>query len=151
MSAFIPRDPMLEMMNLVFTGGEVKRMKPTAPAAVDVNVEIKNVTKKDAAHVHVDFVYSIDYKPKVAWVKLFGFAYCNDTPENIKKILAEFKKKKNISLDHAARLINVINANAGMNAVFMLRPFAIVPPFMPPPMIKEPAPSKTAKPKKKKK
>jgi hypothetical protein len=44
----------------------------------------------------------------------------------------------------------MINANAGINSIFLIRPFNLLPPFMPPLIAEEGAPT-SVKPKKKKK
>ena len=63
-----------------------------------------------------------------------GFQYF---AEMWKPILAEFKKKKALPPELASNAINMINANAGINIVFLVRPFNLAPPFMPPPIFAE--------------
>lgn len=123
---------MLEVMGLVLTGGDVKRFNAKVPASVAVNVQVMKMTKQDQKNVVVDFAYTIDYKPKVAYLKITGKAYCQDHPDNIKKAILEFNKKKYLPMEHGASVINMINANAGMNSIFLIRPFNLLPPFMPP-------------------
>lgn len=116
----------------MLTGGDVKRFNAKVPASVAVNVEVTKMTKQDQKNVIVDFAYTIDYKPKVAYLKITGKAYCQDHPNNIKNAMAEFSKKKYLPMEHGASVINMINANAGMNSIFLIRPFNLLPPFMPP-------------------
>ena len=123
---------MLEVMGLVLTGGDVKRFNAKVPASVAVNVQVTKMTKQDQKNVVVDFAYTIDYKPKVAFLKITGKAYCQDHPNNIKKAMLEFGRKKYLPMEHGASVINMINANAGMNSIFMIRPFNLLTPFMPP-------------------
>ncbi|MBU0532443.1 hypothetical protein KKB44_03035 [Candidatus Micrarchaeota archaeon] len=123
---------MFEVLNLVFTEGEVKRLKHNVPETVTVDVSISKITQKEPSIAILDFTYAVDYKPQVGQVKIVGQAYCKDTPQNIKKAQAEFKKKKILPMEYGARVINMINANAGMNSIFLIRPFNLLPPFMPP-------------------
>ena len=123
---------MLEVLNIVFTGGEVKRMKHNVPESVDVNINIDKITKREANVVTLDFTYEVDYKPNVALLKITGQAYCRDTPDNIKKAMAAHKKNKILPMEFGTRAINMINANAGLNSVFIIRPFNLLPSFMPP-------------------
>jgi hypothetical protein len=150
MKDFIPTEiDMLEVMGLVLTGGDVKRFNAKVPASVAVNVQVTKMTKKDMKNVIVDFTYTIDYKPKVAHLKITGKAYCQDHPNNIKKAMLEFSRKKYLPMEHGASVINMINANAGMNSIFLIRPFNLLPPFMPPLITTEgkatPAKTKTKK------
>ncbi len=145
---------MLEVMGLVLTGGDVKRFNAKVPASVAVNVQVTKMTKQDQKNVLVEFAYTIDYKPKVAHLKITGRAYCQDHPDNIKKAILEFNKKKYLPMEHGASVINMINANAGMNSIFLIRPFNLLPPFMPPLITtegKESAPARTSSKKKIKK
>jgi hypothetical protein len=141
---------MFEVMGLVLTGGEIKRYNAKVPGSVAVNVEVTKMTKQDENNVVLDFNYVVDYKPKVGHLKITGKAYCKDYPANIKKALADFRKKKYLPMEYGASVINMINANAGMNSIFLIRPFNLIPPFMPPLITTEGKPS-SAKPKKRKK
>ena len=128
---------MLEVVEIALLGGEVKKPQRAVPKSVDTMVKIDKITKKGDNSVILDFTYSIDYRPKVAKVKITGQAFCRDTPANIKKMISEHKKKKTIPNEIGATAINMINANAGLNAVFLIRPFNLLPPFMPPMIVPE--------------
>ncbi len=133
---------MLEVLQILFNGAEVKKVEDQVPNGVDVRVDIEKMTPDTQDSVMLDFTYSIDYKPNVATVRITGQAFCRDTPDNVKKAMAEFKKKKELPPEYGAAVINMINANAGMNSIFIVRPFNLLPPFMPPIMVEEPATKK---------
>jgi hypothetical protein len=133
---------MLEVMQILFNGAEVKKTGENLPNGVDVKVDVEKITPDTPDSVYLDFVYSISYKPSVATVKIMGQAFCRDSPDNIKKLLADFKKKKELPVEFGAAAINMINANAGMNSIFLIRSFNLLPPFMPPIMVVEPTTSK---------
>lgn len=138
---------MLEVTGLVLTGAEVKKINNNVPREVDVNVRITKIQKTDDRNVVLEFSYQVDYLPKTGMLKLTGVAYCKDTAANVRNFLAAYKKKKEIPMEYAAVVMNMINANAGMNSVFITRPFNLLPPFMPPPITAE---TQTKKKKKKK-
>lgn len=123
---------MLEVMGLTFRGGEVKKAKDGVPASVDVNVNVDKITQKTPDGVILEFTYSVDYKPDIGSLRIMGEAFCRDTPDNLKRMLIEYKKGKIVPMEFGATAINMINANAGMNSIFLLRPFNLLPPFMPP-------------------
>jgi hypothetical protein len=123
---------MLEVMGLVFRGGEVKKAKDGVPAGIDINVNVDKITQKAPDGVILEFTYAVDYKPDIGSLRMRGEAFCRDNPENIKRMLVEYKKNKIVPMEFGATAINMINANAGMNSIFMLRPFNMLPPFMPP-------------------
>ena len=123
---------MLQVMGLVLTSGQVKLHRRDVPASVDVDIKITKMTKQDSQNVALEFEYNITYKKNVATVKVTGIANCRDNAENIKKALSYYKKKKALPPELGAGVINMINANAGLNSIFLIRPFNLIPPFMPP-------------------
>ncbi len=126
---------MLNVMSLVLTGAEVKKSADKVPVTVDFRIDITKMAKKSADMVVMDFDYIVDYKPKIARVKMSGYVECADTPANIKKVLNEFKKKKKLPVDLTSNALNMINADVGLNTIFLIRPFNLLPHFMPPRII----------------
>ncbi len=121
---------MLELIALHLSEGEVKVEKTEVPEKVDVNISVDRITvKKDRAYL--DFTYIVDYSPKVAKVTIKGTAHCTDTEMNLKKLVADWKKKI-ITPELGMNVLNEINANVGVNSIFLMRPFNLMPPFMPP-------------------
>jgi hypothetical protein len=123
---------MLEVMGLTFRGGEVKKARDGVPANIDVNINVDKITQKTPDGVILEFTYAVDYMPDIGSLRISGEAFCRDTPENLKRMLIEYKKAKIVPMEFGATAINMINANAGMNSIFLLRPFNLLPPFMPP-------------------
>jgi hypothetical protein len=126
---------MFDVLEISLTGGEVKRMKEGTPAGVQVDISIDRVVPKTTDSVVLEFTYAVDYKPDYAKVRISGEVVCRDTPDNVRKAIAEFKKKKSLPEDISGNLVNMINENAGLNSVFLVRPFNLLPPFMPPMMV----------------
>lgn len=135
------------MMRLMLNGAEVKKLSDDVPKNVSVDLDVEKITQRAPDTVMLDFVYSISYGPSVAKISISGMAMCRDTPDNIKRLLAEHKKKKPLPFELAGGAINMINANVAMNSVFILRPFGLVPHFMPPPISvpEAPEPKETKK------
>lgn len=136
---------MLEIMQILFNGAEVKKLKDGLPSGVDVKIDVEKITAREPDAVMLEFTYSVNYKPGVGEVKIMGEAFCRDTPDNIKRLTDEFKKKKEVPADLGAAAINMINANCGMNSIFLIRPFNLLPPFMPPLLVQQEAPAKPKK------
>jgi len=128
---------MLEVINLVLTKGEVKREKHNVPESVEVDVRIDSIIQKEQDVAVLDFTYLVDYKPDVASIRISGKAYCRDTPENIVKAIAEHKKNRMLPMEYGVRVVNMINANVGVNSILFIRPFNLLPPFMPPLIVNE--------------
>ena len=127
---------MLEVINLVLTSGEVKRNKHEIPQRVDVDLDIADIKSEIEDGAILSFTYKVNYTPDVGSVTIKGRAYCRDTPSNIKRLLAGYKKKKP-PIELLAGALNMINSNVGLNCVFLMRPFNLVPHFVPPPIYTE--------------
>jgi len=130
---------MLQLVDVALNGAQVSLLKNGLPNSIDVSLNFDRVTPADVDGLMVDFTYSVEYGPEVASLKITGSAYCKDTPQNITKILEEYKGTKNLPPELCANAINMVNATVGMNSIFIIRPFNLAPPFMPPPMIMAPA------------
>lgn len=125
---------MLELMRMMLNGAEVKKTSDDVPKNVSVDLDVEKITERAPDTVLLEFQYRVTYGPKVGEVSISGTAMCRDSPENIKKLMAEHKKKKALPFEMAGNAINMINANVGMNSIFILRPFGLIPHFMPPPI-----------------
>lgn len=121
---------MLDVIGLRLNEADIKVLKPEVPESVNVNLKVDKISIKKGTAT-LDFTYTIDYAPKVARCIVRGSAFCRDNPANMKKLTASWKKKV-LPPELGANVVNVINANVGMNSVFLTRPFNLAPPFMPP-------------------
>lgn len=145
---------MLEVLGMKLTEAHVGVMNEGVPEELKVNFGIDKVTKHDESNVILEFSYNVQYMPDQAVVNVKGVAFARDTPSNIKKLLDSWRSKKEVPSELAGAAINMINANAAINTLFLIRPFNLVPHFMPPPIFtseETPVPEKQktkAKPKK---
>jgi hypothetical protein len=145
---------MLELIGMRFTATEVLIVSEGVPEGIEVGVDVEKVTKHEENAISLVFNYYIGYRPDVASVKLRGIAFCQDSPQNIKKIISQWKKKKEITPELGANAINMINANAAVNALLITRPFNLMPHYLPPPVFAgtgQPPPTEKKKKKSKKK
>jgi len=129
---------MLEVAGLIFREGEVKRSREGVPNSIEVNLSVDKLTQNTPDSVLLSFSYNVRYHPDLGMVRISGEAMCRDSPDNITKVLADYKKKKALSPELGGAAMNMINANAAMNSIFIIRPFNMIPPFMPPPIAAEP-------------
>jgi len=124
----------LEVLGIRLTEAHIGIMNEGAPAELGVDLSIERITKVDESDVTLEFNYSVQYQPNLAVVNIRGIAFCRDTVANIKKLLETWRKKKEVSGEIAGPAINMINANVGVNSLFLMRPFDLAPHFMPPPI-----------------
>ena len=129
---------MLEILGMRFTAAEVVVVTENPTQSVEVGLKIENIMKHDDATVSIVFAYHLNYLPDVASVRLKGIAFCTDTPQNVKHLVEAWEKKKEVPPELCASAINMINANASVTALFLTRPFGLVPHLMPPPLFMAP-------------
>lgn len=127
---------MLQVFEIRFNSAEVRRLAPKFPSKIDVDVGIDRVSRRDPTSLAMDFTYSVKYHPEVATVKLQGIAMCNGTPDVIAEVLSEYEKTGKVPERLGANVINMVNTSAGLNTVFFMRTFNLIPPFIPPPLMK---------------
>ena len=123
---------MLEVISLNFKTADVRKDREGVPDNIEVAVTIDSITKESEEELTVEWSYGVEYKPDIGMVKISGDALCRDTPANIDKVIDSYEKKKEFPADLGTDVLNMINANASINAIFIIRPFNLFPPFTPP-------------------
>ncbi len=126
---------MLQVTKTEFSGVELKKARDMPPTQIDSTVSIANVRQMSTTSVLLEFVYTVNYLPNIATFNIYGQAVCFDTKENIQDVLDQYKREATVSTKLVGDAINIINANAALNSIFVIRPFGLVPPFAPPPPI----------------
>lgn len=127
---------MLEVTQMWLTGADIKVVKNGQPNEINTSVTINDAALMDSTNVRLGFRYTVLYNPNLAIVNVMGYATCTDTKENVKKLLDQYKKNGTIDQNLAGEVMNLINANVGINSIFLIRPFGLVPQFAPPPIVK---------------
>src|SRR4030042_3943969 len=114
---------MLEVVSLNFTGADVRKDREGVPEGIEVSVTVDSITKQGDEELIGDWTYVVDYKPDIGVVRLTGDALCRDTPANIDKVMKAFEKDKEFPAELGVDVLNMINANASINCIFIIRPF----------------------------
>lgn len=99
------------------------------------NISIKNVEKidlnlgknKDKALKFV-FSFSTSYKPKLGHINFEGELVYMSTPENLKKVEKEWKKKKKIPKEVAQEVMSNIVEKANLEAIILSRTVSLPSP-----------------------
>lgn len=130
---------MLDILAMRFTAAEVLVVTENPTQSFEVGLNVEKITKHEDATVSLVFTYHLNYLPDVASIRLKGIAFCTDTPQNVKHLVERWEKKKEVPPELCASAINMINANASVTALFLTRPFGLVPHLMPPPLFMPPA------------
>lgn len=123
---------MLEVISMNFTGAEVRKQREGVPENIEVSVIVDSLTKQSDEELLIDWSYVVDYKPDIGTVRLTGDVLCRDTPANVEKVMKKFEKDNEFSGELGTDVLNMINANASINCIFIIRPFNLFPPFTPP-------------------
>ncbi|MEM2917912.1 MAG: hypothetical protein QXY62_00200 [Candidatus Altiarchaeota archaeon] len=92
------------------------------PVDINNNSTVVSVLE-DEGNLKVDFVFTSNYEPNVGLIRIEGELIVNDTKENIKKVIEEWKKSNNKNLleNFAEEIHNAILTNCIVEATILSR------------------------------
>ena len=121
----------MEINGVMLTGTEAKRTREGLIAGVDLNINIENVDIKSNGEVTLNFTYTANYRPDMGYLKMTGNVVGKSDKEEGKKLAEEYKKTKRLPADIGEPILNMINATAGINGIFVARAINLAPPIIP--------------------
>jgi hypothetical protein len=65
-------------------------------------------------------------------MKIQGSVFLKDTPSAAKKLAEDWKKSKVMPREISENILNMINASAGVNGIFVAKAINLAPPLVPP-------------------
>ena len=103
----------------------VEKMKPIEPPLnINTNVAIKDVVEektalssKDDTVLRVNFLFSLQYDPKLADLQIAGHVHYLEKKKQAEKLIADWKKSKKMSNDLSKMLINTILLKCNIKAL----------------------------------
>lgn len=139
----------MRIIGLNFKKIEAERKKEIqGKLEIKSNLQVEDL-KKDFIDLAGDilqfhFIYSINYNPDFAQISFHGAALVvPDTPEDLKKILKDWKNKK-LSEDLRIFVYNFIMAKCNLKALQLEEDLAL-PPHIPLPRLSKPQPQTPSK------
>lgn len=115
----------LEYIEVLY--GDARKNSPQQPEKMDTNINFTNV-ELSKTELILDFDYTVLYAPDQSHIRLSGKAAFSG-PES-KKLFDEWQKDKRFTGKEGEMILNAINYNASINAIFMARVFSLVPPIV---------------------
>lgn len=134
----------MKLESLDFEGGDVKKNSIAPPKTINTNIAITNA-KADADLLTVKFNYTTSYLPDESYIRIAGRASFRG--KEAKKAYDDWSKTGRIGGEQGEMVLNAINYNASLNAIFVSRAFNLAPPLILPTLTFTEAP-KEKKPKK---
>jgi hypothetical protein len=128
----------MAVIGLNFSRMLVEKKESTASKInINNNVSIKNVESIDFAlgknkqdGLKFTFEYSSKYEPDFAEMTFSGDVLFLESEKEVKRILEEWKKKKSVSKEVMAEVLNSILGKCNVQALVMARDFNLPPPIM---------------------
>ncbi|MGV8085761.1 MAG: hypothetical protein ACP5N9_05935 [Candidatus Bilamarchaeum sp.] len=126
---------MLEIVGLKLSMANVEKKSDRIPRIVDVSLDIEKVYAHTDGSLAVEFLYKVEYGPDCSTLKVGGLGFFRGDSELVGRAITEFRKSKKLSGELQMMISNPIGAEVGLNSIFILRPFGIMPHFLPPPIV----------------
>lgn len=113
----------------------IERLNPVkAGVSIKNDLSIKNITKeeinigdkKDSA-IKFDFEFSSNYEPKIATISVKGHVLYMDEEKEIKKILNEWKKNKDLDKKIASQVINMALIKSNIKVLHLTQEMNLPP------------------------
>lgn len=115
----------LEYVEILY--GDARKISPQPPEKMDTNI---NFTKVELSKnmLMLDFDYTVIYAPDESHLRLSGKAAFSGAES--KKLFDEWQKDKKFTGKEGEMVLNAINYNVSINAIFMAKVFNMVPPIV---------------------
>lgn len=111
------------------TSVEARRDKDGESAALNMNVNIDDVTEKNGI-VSVAYTYTVDYSPGVGSLRMTGLI--NFRGDENKEIMKAWREKKQLPGDIAEEFINSVTYAGSVNGTLVVRVLNLAPPIVVP-------------------
>lgn len=117
----------MELELIDFESGDVKKNSPAPPKKVNTNIAITSA-EAEADRLTVKFNYTATYAPDESYIRLIGMARFSGN--EAKKAQEEWSKTGRISGAPGELVLNAINYNASLSAIFISRALGLTPPIV---------------------
>ena len=117
----------MELEAIDFEAGDVKKNSTTPPKTINTNIAITSA-ETEANLITVKFNYTATYSPDESYIRIIGRARFRD--KDAKKMQEEWSKTGRIAGEQGEIVLNAINYNASMNAIFISKAFNLAAPVV---------------------
>ena len=115
----------LEYVEILY--GDARKNSPQQPEKMDTNINFTAV-ELSKNQLMLDFDYTVLYSPDQSHLRLSGKAAFSGTES--KKLFDEWQKDKKFTGKEGEMVLNAINYNVSINAIFLAKVFNMVPPIV---------------------
>ncbi|MDD5253723.1 MAG: hypothetical protein PHG05_01285 [Candidatus Nanoarchaeia archaeon] len=112
----------------------VERKKPLkGELKVKNNLDIKSIKEEEMdlglkqKIIRFEFEFNSKYEPGIADIEILGHILYADSEDKVKKILDDWKKKKDIEIQLKTRLINIALAKSNIKALTLTQDVNLPP------------------------
>jgi len=120
----------MKIMGIQLNEVEAKKLKTGNYTGMDVNLNIESVNLlKDG--IAIDFFHSISYSPTIGFIRFYGRVLLKDEATAMKKVVRDWKKKKELPTKLSNAIVNLITSTACLNGVFISRTINLPAPVFP--------------------
>ena len=126
----------MDIIGIKINAADARKDKELPVTGVDFDIRFTSL-KATKGEIQMEFLYSVNYRPKIGYLKMFGTVMAKDTPKTAKKLVDEWKKKKQLPKEVGEPVLNLINMSASINGVLVARSINLPSPVYPPKIVVE--------------
>ncbi len=120
----------MEITGIEMLKTEAERKKLVPHKSISINVEVKEL-KKEKDRITITFEHVVKYEPEIGYLKFLGDIYLSGSEEEMKTLMDEWKKTKQIPEGMGPLIIELISTNSAYNGVLVARSINLPAPALP--------------------
>ncbi|MFH1289959.1 MAG: hypothetical protein ABII22_00010 [Candidatus Micrarchaeota archaeon] len=97
---------------------------------IDVNIAVKNM-KGENNEAILEFEHDTTFNPGIGNLKFYGEVYVGGTPDEIKKLMDEWKKTRKLPVEMQGIVLDLISSSSCFNGVLVARAINLPSPALP--------------------
>jgi|SRR3989338_512846 len=120
----------MEITGIDMLRTEAERKKLVPHKSIGISLSVKEVKKEDD-RILIGFEHIVKYEPEIGYLKFSGNVYLSGNENEVKALMNEWKKTKQIPEGMGPLIIELISTNSAYNGVLVARAINLPAPALP--------------------
>lgn len=114
--------------NIMINRIDAKILKRGLVKSFDTRIDIRGA-EFSGNTANFGFRWTAQYSPNIGYISMDGIVCISETPERIKQLVSEWKKKKSVPGDFTQEITNGINYYCTVNSPLIAKAMEVQPPI----------------------